>query len=404
MFPNDSEIHNEIKEIYKELEPWYSEFKRPEQKKISDFFRSPFLRTRNTKLKDKDLYVMSEPLRTKSILKDLNDKGLINLYQNSVAISLEDGENDKNSVHFLNYYHDGKLKKIYGDLFIISCGALETPRLILQSSSKNKFTYMSNLAGTNLIDHPWTIVGVIKSKRPLVTNHFYSNSSKLSYRRGHTIQIESNGNIKNHGILYRPYQFGNMESIKLILTRLLISRSIKTWIRLLKEFRLIDIISTVIYMISEKYNLSFLNYKCAIYLYMDQDFNPNSNITLSKKTDEFGRNIPKINWDHGIAEQSEIAEVNKILEEEFENSENFSYSSTTELWDKLSSGSHHAGTMRIGNDEVSGVIDKNLRLFEKQNVFVCDLSIFPRFGNSNPTYTLSAFSRRLGKYIYKNFI
>tara|TARA_Y100001980_G_C14397030_1_gene194408 strand:- start:133 stop:546 length:414 start_codon:yes stop_codon:yes gene_type:complete len=137
---------------------------------------------------------------------------------------------------------------------------------------------------------------------------------------------------------------------------------------------------------------------------MDQDFNPNSNITLSKKTDEFGRNIPKINWDHGIAEQSEIAEVNKILEEEFENSENFSYSSTTELWDKLSSGSHHAGTMRIGNDEVSGVIDKNLRLFEKQNVFVCDLSIFPRFGNSNPTYTLSAFSRRLGKYIYKNFI
>ena len=102
MFPNDTEIHNEIKEIYKELEPWYSEFKRPEQKKISDFFRSPFLRTRNTKLKDKDLYVMSEPLRTKSILKDLNDKGLINLYQNSVAISLEDGENDKNSVHFLN--------------------------------------------------------------------------------------------------------------------------------------------------------------------------------------------------------------------------------------------------------------------------------------------------------------
>ena len=253
-----------------------------------------------------------------------------------------------------------------------------------------------------MIDHPWTVVGEISSTRPILTNHFSIDSNKLNYRRGHNILIKDDLGTKNHCVMYRPYQFGNINKIKNILTKLIISRSLKTWIKLFRQFNLLDILSTVIYMISEKYNLTFLNFKCAIYIYMDQKSSFKSRLSLSGEKDSFGRNIPVINWYHGQEEQEDIKKVDAILKEELRKNVFFKYSSKKDLWKELSSGSHHAGTMKIDLNR-KGVIDENLKMHDKENVFICDLSIFPRFGNSNPTYTLSAFSLRLGKYLFKNY-
>lgn len=402
IFPNNIEVKNEIVETYKELAPWYSKLKKPHTKEISSLFTTPFTNHSNSNLLDKDLYVMSKPLRTHSIFRDLKKKKLINLYENCIAIELQDCKKSDRKTKFLKYYQDGEIKELYGDIFIVSCGALETPRLILQSQESNNFSCNKEYIGTNLIDHPWTVVGEISSTRPILTNHFDIDSNELSYRRGHNILIKDDQDIKNHCVMYRPYQFGNIKNIKNILTKLIVSRSLKTWTKLFRQFNLLDIFSTVIYMISEKYNLTFLNFKCAIYIYMDQKSSSKSSLSLSSEKDNFGRNIPIINWLHGQEEQEDIKQVDAILKEEFRNNVFFKYSSKKDLWKELSSGSHHAGTMKIDLNR-KGVIDENLKMHDKENLFICDLSIFPRFGNSNPTYTLSAFSLRLGKHIFKNY-
>lgn len=402
IFPNNFTVKNEILETYKELAPWYSELVKPKTKEISSLFTTPFFNHSNTNLLDKDLYIMSEPLRTHSIFRELKEKKLINLYENCVAIELQDCDGNNKKTKLLKYFHDGDIKELYGDIFIVSCGALETPRLILQSHESNNFSCNKEYIGSNLIDHPWTVVGEISSTRPILTNHFSIDSNKLNYRRGHNILIKDDLGTKNHCVMYRPYQFGNINKIKNILTKLIISRSLKTWIKLFRQFNLLDILSTVIYMISEKYNLTFLNFKCAIYIYMDQKSSFKSRLSLSGEKDSFGRNIPVINWYHGQEEQEDIKKVDAILKEELRKNVFFKYSSKKDLWKELSSGSHHAGTMKIDLNR-KGVIDENLKMHDKENVFICDLSIFPRFGNSNPTYTLSAFSLRLGKYLFKNY-
>ncbi|KAF8451229.1 hypothetical protein BGX38DRAFT_1269494 [Terfezia claveryi] len=62
--------------------------------------------------------------------------------------------------------------------------------------------------------------------------------------------------------------------------------------------------------------------------------------------------------------------------------------------------SHEVGTMRMpspSND--SSVVDSNLQVNGFQNLFVCDLSVFPVSTEANPTLTLAALSMRLSSYL-----
>ena len=45
-------------------------------------------------------------------------------------------------------------------------------------------------------------------------------------------------------------------------------------------------------------------------------------------------------------------------------------------WKDWRSSSHHAGTMRVGTSPINSVIDENLKVHSKKNIYVCDLSIF----------------------------
>ena len=60
-------------------------------------------------------------------------------------------------------------------------------------------------------------------------------------------------------------------------------------------------------------------------------------------------------------------------------------------------GLHQSGTTRIGNSEVNGVVDSNLKLFGTNNVYVCSSSVFPTSSQANPTFFIGAFAVRLAK-------
>jgi len=59
---------------------------------------------------------------------------------------------------------------------------------------------------------------------------------------------------------------------------------------------------------------------------------------------------------------------------------------------------HEVGTMRMKRTEDSkGVVDGHLRLEGIDNLYICDLSIFPVSPPANPTLTLAALALRLGE-------
>ena len=62
---------------------------------------------------------------------------------------------------------------------------------------------------------------------------------------------------------------------------------------------------------------------------------------------------------------------------------------------------HEVGTLRMGTDEGDqyrdGVVDPGLRMLAYDNLYVCDLSVFPTSPAANPTLTLAALALRLAR-------
>ncbi|KAI0159813.1 FAD/NAD(P)-binding domain-containing protein [Xylariaceae sp. FL1272] len=67
---------------------------------------------------------------------------------------------------------------------------------------------------------------------------------------------------------------------------------------------------------------------------------------------------------------------------------------------KWGSVAHEVGTMRMdGPDCNDGVVDSNLMVKGVENLFVCDLSVFPFSPMENPSLTVTALAMRLGDHL-----
>jgi len=67
---------------------------------------------------------------------------------------------------------------------------------------------------------------------------------------------------------------------------------------------------------------------------------------------------------------------------------------------KLGNVAHELGSLPMRKtDNDTGVVDENLALIGSQNVYICDLSVFPVSPAANPSLTLAALALRLGDHL-----
>ena len=57
---------------------------------------------------------------------------------------------------------------------------------------------------------------------------------------------------------------------------------------------------------------------------------------------------------------------------------------------------HEAGSLRMGPH---GVVDEHLKFHAYDNLYACDLSVFPSSPAANPTLTLAALALRLAAHV-----
>lgn len=79
-----------------------------------------------------------------------------------------------------------------------------------------------------------------------------------------------------------------------------------------------------------------------------------------------------------------------------------------EVWNRrggsgLSGGQHQAGTCRMGDDPKSSVVDRNCRIHDADNVFVVDGSVHVTNGGFNPVLTIMALAYRAGDHIVREW-
>ncbi len=71
----------------------------------------------------------------------------------------------------------------------------------------------------------------------------------------------------------------------------------------------------------------------------------------------------------------------------------------SDIQDKMTFNGHHIGTTRMAATEQEGVVDRNLKLFAVDNLYVAGSSVWASAGISNPTFSIVAFSIRLAEHL-----
>ena len=64
-------------------------------------------------------------------------------------------------------------------------------------------------------------------------------------------------------------------------------------------------------------------------------------------------------------------------------------------------GIHQVGLTRMSSDQKTGVVDSNLQVFQKRNLFVLSSSVFPTSSQANPTFLLVVMAKRLASHLLK---
>lgn len=133
--------------------------------------------------------------------------------------------------------------------------------------------------------------------------------------------------------------------------------------------------------------------------------NPLSRLSLSEQKDVFGKPRIHLNW---VLADIDRESVRKSL---------LAFAKAVGTWSlgrvrlniaadlkmptNTLGGAHHIGTTRMGTDEKDGVVDKDLKVFSTENLYVASSSTFRTGGYTNPTLTILALVIRLSEHLQK---
>lgn len=353
----------------------------------------------------KNIFVQKEPLRIRNKILDLKiEYPEINIIENIVATSLNSQGTRKDYVKFVNVVIDKQIKRIYADIFIISCGSIETPRLILQSIRAKELNLQNNNIGKNIKDHPWSVIGKLKSNSRFHLKYFDVFLSffyrKFKFRLGFSLKNINENKDENHCIVFKPKYSSYYINFKKDLKKIISLRSnfFKKIVNIFKKNSFLNLVFMSIYFLYERLHIGPFCQSSDVFCYLDQSSNINSFIKLSKKIVNH-RNLPIVKWGINKKDLNEFRKINFYLVDIFKSNTQFIYKPNRYFYKNVQTGSHHAGSMRISRNSKNGVVDRNLKIHGLKNVYICDNSIFPFYGNSNPSFTLAAFALRLSNYL-----
>ena len=336
-------------------------------------------------------------LNFKKIIYALASRNKIDLFQETTACKFEITGRSVKSIIIANKQG---VQSIKANKFILAAGTLENPRILLNSGLTNV-----NI-GKYLMDHPMGNLCQIKFKNPQKAQIYSAKkyTPNIAIKTGLTFntELQKNEKIPNHCFYLRPSfseGINNVsEKVKLSLLTFKDGKiKLKDILFVMKNLNVA--LQIIIYKLS--YNAT---YKYAdLFFVSEQTPSNQSYVKLSDtKKDEFGFPLLEIHWNVSKEDTDSIKKCYNILKEKGFSDNDYEFTHTFEdlNWEKnFTSAAHHVGTCRMAVNESKGVVDKNLKVFGTNNLFICDGSVFPTGGNVNNGFTVAALASRLYSYL-----
>lgn len=332
--------------------------------------------------------------------------------------------------------------KIKAEIFILSAGGIENPRLLLTSKSKifpNGIGNQNDNVGRYYMSHLTGTFAIVKPlNRDKIILNFEKDADGVYCRRRWWISPKAQEKYKIGNSIFFLHRSLNGEghrdsifsSIYLAKTFLKVIKnrkriSIKAeWAESKSEIKqhlnivlrdspnLIPKLFNLAKMRFAKRRLPFIlpsinsNQFC-LYFQTEHLPNRNSRIYLSDKQDILGIPLPIVSIDFQTIDIETIVTAHKIFVDRFIEKEIgeivFNEDKLREFLrikiDNFNSSAHHLGTTRMSSDPQLGVIDKNCKVFETENLYIAGASVFPTGGHANPTLLIITLALRLADYL-----
>lgn len=353
--------------------------------------------------------VLRRPIRFKSKLLDLESRGLLTILRNSHVkrINLDESKNKVNSIT-VNISGDNFCSDVEVENLILCSGSINTVRILLNSESfKEGATFNSfGLIGRGYFDHPMGFLGKIVFDKPLLAR-MYSDLpvDKNEKLRLGLVPIDT---IKygNTNIYFRPStSVANSRENDSLLISLIKIKGISD-INLKLIWLILTNPNVLIRGLLNKYSLP-IKYRAAdIFFVSEQTFNYKSRVRLGNKKDEFGFSNVVVDWRISSFDYQKINNLFNLIVDSYSKISGLRLIDppTLDGWKKVhTSAAHHLGGLLVGDCIENSTVDKNLQFHGLKNLWVCDGSVFPAIGNSNPSLTIIALAMRLANFLKNKF-
>ena len=300
---------------------------------------------------------------------------------------------------------EGKRGTVHARSFVLCCGGIENPRLLLLSNSvvKQGLGNTRDLVGRFFMDHPRGECGRIYQGNfePLEHQAFFF--APQIERREKTLQAFVRFNQRELG----PIPDGIVAVREL--EAAFAARTIPPNVGELIKRVILDADDVIrgIYR-RETGRDPVLNNYVEFEGQFEQAPNPDSRITLGNEVDRLGQRRTVLDWqftelDHHTFRSFSLTVAAEIARLGLGRLKLPSWldPNSTELA-QLNGCAHHMGTTRMSDDPSRGVVDRNCRVHDIANLYIGGSSCFPTGGCGFPTFTIVALALRLARHIQQD--
>ena len=328
------------------------------------------------------------------------------LLQNAPALELITNEGRSRVESVLIKRKDGTDCHVEADVFVVCAGALETPRLLLNSrqGSRTGIGNENDLVGRYLMDHPMVGMGQIKLRRPRTAKLFQAlqlapdRMIKAGIVLAEAAQREHR--LPNHSVFLLPSLHRGFDDRYERARRALITAR-------RRRLSAADVFTVATNPNVIQWALSYVSPLPARFRYADLFFiaeqtpTAASRVDLSEQLDDYGYRRARANWQVSDDDVESIVRCNDLLLDAFpEVDYEVSYRrDRDDIAAALTSAAHFCGTARMGASERDSVVDADLKVWGVDNLYVGDASVFPTSGNANPGLTIAALGVRLARHL-----
>ena len=264
-----------------------------------------------------------------------------------------------------------EIVEIEADVVIVCAGAIESPRLLLNSFADDQSK--AEQVGEFLQDSPRAVVGTSLFKlwfRPAKEDRGYGDHFLLG------------GQIKDSQ--GRPFPF-----------------VAQFWSDFLKvPYYLAEIPRLPRFMVEM---ISRQVYKSTVTLVMFSPAVPQrkNRVVLADGVDQFGQRQVRIEYEKSEIEADHGRQLSALARRMLKKASGYV---AENAGSPPGSSIHYVGTCRMAADPKDGVVDKDLKYFKSENLYVCDGSVIPVLSEKHPTLTIMALADRLAERLIKTHI